>query len=63
MLLASLDAARETMEKKGKKKLEQILIIASRLSDAISRIDGFEVVSTSYLKKNYSSVKGHFQKY
>ena len=56
MLLASLDAARETMEKKGKKKLEQILIIASRLSDAISRIDGFEVVSTSYLKKNYSSV-------
>ncbi len=56
LLLASLDAARETMEKKGKNKLERMLMLARRLSDEISRIDGFEVVSTGYLKENYPSV-------
>src|SRR5207248_9067398 len=40
ILLASLDAARETMEKRGKNKLEHMLMIAKRLSDEISRIDG-----------------------
>jgi arginine/lysine/ornithine decarboxylase len=56
VLLASLDAARETMQKKGKKKLEHILMIAKRLSGEISRIDGFKIVSTEYLKTNYPSV-------
>ncbi len=56
LLLASLDSARETMEKKGKKKLEHMLMIAKRFSEKISHIDGFEVVSTSYLKNNNSSV-------
>ncbi len=56
ILLASLDAARETMQKKGKNKLEHMLMIAKYLSDEISSIDGFEVVSTNYLRKNYPSV-------
>ncbi len=56
LLLASLDAAREMMEKRGKKKLEHMLMVAKRLSGEIDRIDGFKVVSTDYLKKNYSSV-------
>ncbi len=56
VLLASLDAARETMKKKGKRKIDHILMIAKRLSDGIVRIDGLNVVSTDYLKKNYSSV-------
>ena len=56
MLLASLDAARETMQKRGKKKLGHMLTLAKRLSGEISRIDGLEVVSTDYLKKNHPSV-------
>lgn len=56
LLLSSLDAARETMEKRGKSKIEHILEIAKRLSDEINQINGFEVISTDYLKKNYSSV-------
>jgi lysine decarboxylase len=51
-----LDSARETMEKKGKKKIEHILMIAKRLSDDISLIDGFSVVSTNYLKEKYPSI-------
>jgi arginine decarboxylase len=56
VLLASLDAARETMQKKGKKKLEHMLTLAKRLSDEIGRINGLEVVSTEFLKKNYPPV-------
>ncbi len=56
ILLASLDAAREMMEKRGKRKLERVITLARRLSDEINHIEGFEVVSTNHLKKNYSSV-------
>jgi lysine decarboxylase len=56
VLLASLDAARETMEKRGKEKLGYILKIARRLSEEIDQIDGFSVVSTEYLKEHYPSV-------
>jgi len=56
LLLASLDAARETMKKRGKKKLEHMLTLAKRLSDKINRIDGLEVVSTDYLKKTHFSI-------
>lgn len=56
ILLASLDAARETMQKRGKKKLNHMLTIAKRLSRGINHIDGFEVISTKYLKKNFPSV-------
>jgi len=56
VLLASLDAARETMQKKGRRKIERMLGHAKRLSQEIDRIAGLRVVSTEYLKKNYSSV-------
>jgi arginine decarboxylase len=56
LLLASLDAARETMQKKGKKKIDHMLMIADRLTNAISHIDGLEVVRTDRLKKKYRSV-------
>ncbi len=56
VLLASLDSARETMEKIGSKKIDHILMIAKRLSDEISGIEGFEVVSTDHLKENFPSV-------
>lgn len=55
-LLASLDSARETMAKKGRDKIEHILKIAERLSEGINKIEGFKVVSTNSLKKNYPSV-------
>jgi lysine decarboxylase len=56
VFLASLDAAREAMQKKGEKKLDHILTIAKHLSDSANRVDGIQVVSTGYLTKNYSSV-------
>jgi len=56
VLLASLDAARETMQKKGRKKLEHMLIIAQRLCKEINRIADFEVVSNDYHKQNHVSV-------
>jgi arginine decarboxylase len=56
LLLASLDAARETMEKKGKEKIDHILKTAEHLSSGIDKIQGLEVVSMSYLKLNYSAV-------
>ncbi len=56
VLLASLDAAREMMEKKGRIKIGHILTIAKQLSTEIGRIGGFEIISTDYIKKNYSSV-------
>ncbi len=56
MLLASLDAARETMQKKGAKKIDHILSMAKHLSNDISEIEGLSVVSTEYLKQNFPSV-------
>ncbi len=56
VLLASLDAAREAMEKRGKKKLEYVLRLAKRLSDEISHIDGFEPITTDFLKENHPPV-------
>ncbi len=56
ILLASLDAAREVMEKRGREKLEHMLMIAKRFSDEISNINGFKVFSTNYLKENYPSI-------
>ncbi len=56
ILLASLDAAREMMEKKGKKKLDHMLMVAKRLAEEISRIDGLEVVGTAQLKREHPPV-------
>lgn len=56
LLLASLDAAREAMAKKGEQKLESMLVHAKRLSDEIDHIDGLEIVSTDYLKRNHPPV-------
>lgn len=56
LLLASLDAARETMVKKGKDKIDHILMISKCLAESIDKIDGFKVVTTDYLKRNYPSI-------
>lgn len=56
VLLASLDAARETMVKKGKEKIDHILMIANSLQEGIDKIDGFKVVSTDSLKEEYPSI-------
>jgi arginine/lysine/ornithine decarboxylase len=56
VLLASLDAARETMQKKGAQKIERMLSHAKRLASAVNAIEGLRVVSTSYLQENYPSV-------
>lgn len=56
VLLASLDAARETMRKNGKKKLDYILMIAKNLAKGVEGIDKLSVVSTENIKKNYPSV-------
>lgn len=55
-LLASLDAAREMMEKKGGQRIDHILNIASLLRDEINKIDGFEVISAKKLKQLHSLV-------
>ncbi len=57
LLLASLDAARETMQKKGKKKIDHILTTAKHLSDETSKISGLHVISVDDLTTNYSSVR------
>lgn len=56
VLLASLDAARETMERNGREKIDHLLLIAKLLADGIGRINGFKVVTTDYLIKRFSSV-------
>lgn len=56
MLLASLDAARETMQERGEDKINHMLMISERLTDGINNIDGFKVVSTEYLKHNHPPV-------
>jgi arginine/lysine/ornithine decarboxylase len=56
LLLASIDAAREMMEKKGVEKIDQLLSIARHLTVEINKIEGFEIVSKKMLKKINSSV-------
>ncbi len=56
VLLASLDAAREAMVKKGKDKIGHILTIAEALSEGIHTIDGFKVVSTASLKESHPPI-------
>lgn len=56
VLLASLDAARETMVKKGKEKIDHILMIADSLKQGIEKIDGFKVVTTDSLLENCPSI-------
>jgi arginine/lysine/ornithine decarboxylase len=56
VFLASLDAAREAMQKNGRKKLDRILAIAKLFSNSISQVDGLKVVSTDYFTRNYLSV-------
>ncbi len=57
LLLASLDAARETMEKKGKEKIDHMLMIAGRLTEKINHINGLEVVGADQLKQDNASVR------
>jgi arginine decarboxylase len=56
LLLASLDAARETMQKKGSVKIDRMLSIAQRLSEKIDQIDGLSVVSTDQHIMNHLSI-------
>jgi arginine decarboxylase len=56
ILLASLDAAREMMQKKGKKKIDHMLDLAEQLSDSIRTINGFSIVGTKEIQAGYPSV-------
>ena len=58
ILLASLDAAREMMEKKGAENIDHILSIAESLTNELNKLEGFEVISTDMLKKRNSSIFG-----
>jgi arginine decarboxylase len=58
ILLASLDAARQMMEKQGSKKIDHVLDIASKLSEKINAISGFKVISTKEIRKGNLSVYG-----
>ena len=58
ILLASLDAARQMMEKHGAKKIDRVLDIASKLSEKINIIPGFKVISTKEIRKRNLSVYG-----
>lgn len=56
MLLASLDAAREMMELKGKQVINHILNIAQKLIYEINLLPNLKVITTSELKRSNSSV-------
>lgn len=56
LLMASLDAARELMEKKGEIKMRHILTLADLLKEKIGEIDSFEVVDFNEIKKRNNSV-------
>lgn len=58
ILLASLDAAREMMEKRGASKIEYLLNIANILRSGIATIPGMRVVVPEALKKEHPSVFG-----
>ncbi|CAN5752953.1 arginine decarboxylase [soil metagenome] len=55
-LLASLDAAREMMEKKGKQKITYMLKLAKQLTDSLCGIEGYSVMSTEEIQEVYPSV-------
>ncbi len=55
-LLASLDAARESMEKYGKEKIDYLLKIAEELSRGIDSITGLKTIKTKQLKERNPSV-------
>ncbi len=56
ILLASLDAARELMEKRGKKKIKHMLSLARKLTDGIRAIDGFSILTTKEIKEVFPPV-------
>lgn len=56
ILLASLDAAREQMEKNGNEKIDMSLKIAEKLSEELENIPGFRIVKLSNLRKKSRSV-------
>jgi lysine decarboxylase len=56
LLLASLDAARQMMETRGRSNIERMLTIADCLTDYIGAIEGVEVVTTDQLKRKHPSV-------
>lgn len=56
ILLASLDAAREYMQKYGEKRINNSLSIAKYLSEELSKIDGFNVINLKQIKKHSSTV-------
>jgi arginine decarboxylase len=56
LLLASLDAAREMMQKRGGRKIERMLKVAGQLSESIDKIDGFSVIDTEKIQELHPSV-------
>jgi arginine decarboxylase len=58
ILLASLDAARATMERMGREKIDHICTIAASLARDISRIDGLVVVDPNQLGRSGCAVYG-----
>lgn len=55
-LLASLDAVRAQMEKDGKRKVEDLILKAEKLSNALLSVPGIRVVNTESLQERNSSV-------
>jgi arginine decarboxylase len=56
ILLASLDAAREMMQKRGKERIDHMLKIGHELAHKIDAIEGFSVVKTKEVKETYPPV-------
>jgi arginine decarboxylase len=56
ILMASLDAAREQMEKYGEKRIERSLKIAKKLEKGLETVPGFHVVKLYQLRKKFSAV-------
>ncbi len=56
ILLASIDASREQMEKNGDKIIERSLKIAKKLSNELDLISGFRVIKLENLKKKSNSI-------
>jgi arginine decarboxylase len=58
LLLASLDAAREMMQKRGTRKIGHMLKFAKQLSECIDKVDGFSTMETADMQKLHPSVHG-----
>lgn len=56
ILLASLDAAREQMEKNGERRVERLLKIAKKLTRGLETIPGFSIVKLTHLREKSSAV-------